>query len=105
MRALMSIDYRWLAREALARSKNEICTDDPDRLPYAALELRKAMEALTYDKAQSYKDEAPADLYKKWQPPKVVNYITEIDEHAFQSSSLSLGVEEKPGKPAKVMKP
>jgi hypothetical protein len=101
----MSTDYRWLAREALARAKSEIGTGNPDRLPYAALELRKAMEALTYDKAQSYKDEVPADLYRTWQPRKVVDYITEIDEHSFQSSSLSLGIEEEPGKPAKVMKP
>lgn len=98
-------DYRWIARQALEHVRNELSTDSPERLPYAALELRYAMEALTYDKAQSYKDEVPADLYRIWQPRKVVEYITEIDDKAYLSSSLSVGVEDEPGKPAKVMQP
>jgi len=59
----MKIDYRELARRAVARARTEIESVDPDRLPYAALELRNAMEAITYSRAESYKDELPLDLY------------------------------------------
>jgi hypothetical protein len=101
----MSTDYRWIARHAVERARNELITGDPDRLPYAALELRYAMEALTYDKAQSYKDEVPPDLYRTWQPRKLVEYITEFDDKAYLSSSLAFGVEDIQGEPAKVMQP
>jgi hypothetical protein len=102
----MKIDYRELARRAVARARTEIESVDPDRLPYAALELRNAMEAITYSRAESYKDELPLDLYRVWQPRDVIKYLTEIDpQGAFATSSLAVGIEETPGEPAKVMRP
>src|SRR5437867_1615135 len=44
-------NFRHLARQSLARAKTELATNDAQRLRYAALELREAMEALTYDRA------------------------------------------------------
>jgi hypothetical protein len=35
----------------------------------------------------------------------VVEYISEIDDKAYLSSSLSFGIEDEPGKPARVMQP
>src|SRR5260370_13914842 len=37
-------------------------------------------------KAQSYREEVPADLYRTWQPRKLVEYVTEIDPSAYLSS-------------------
>lgn len=102
---MKNAEYRWIAREAVARARSEMASGNSDRLPYAALELRYAMEALTYDKARSYQDEIPADVYRIWQPRKVVDYITEIDPSAYVSSSISAGLEEEVGTPAKVMQP
>jgi hypothetical protein len=39
----MSPDFRHSAREALARARAEIAAGDPDRVKYAALELRFAL--------------------------------------------------------------
>jgi hypothetical protein len=47
----MAEDFRQRAREALRRAKNELSSTDPERMRYAALELRFAMEAVTYDRA------------------------------------------------------
>ena len=82
-----------------------MASGDPERLPYAALELRKAMEAATYQRLRSYKEEIPPDVYRTWQPHKVVQYLIEIDWMAsFQSWEVSFRPEDEPGKPAKVMR-
>lgn len=41
-------DYREEARQQLARARAELASGDDERLKYAALELREAMESLTY---------------------------------------------------------
>lgn len=69
----MTIDspnFRQSAREAIVRAKEELATGNLHRLRYAALELRDAMEALTYDRALAFKDEIPPEEYKTWQPRK-----------------------------------
>ena len=43
-------DYRNDARRELASAKDELGSADDERLKYAALELRIAMESLTYDR-------------------------------------------------------
>jgi hypothetical protein len=54
-------DFRLMAREALARAKTELEANSPHRLRYACLELRDAMEALTYDRALAFRDEIPPE--------------------------------------------
>jgi hypothetical protein len=73
---------------------------DPDRLDYAALELRKAMEAIIYDRAQLYKDEVPVEVYRTWQPRKVLAYMAEIDPMlAHNSWEVSFKPDAKLGQP------
>jgi len=50
----MKINFRQKARESLLRAKSELNSQDIMRVYYAALELRMAIEALTYDRAQAY---------------------------------------------------
>ncbi len=101
----MNTNFRNMAREALKRAKLEIASGERDRLPYAALEIRNAMEAVTYDRAESYKNEIPDASYRTWQPRKLLEYLLEIEPTAVLGSSLTVGVEEEYGKPAKVMQP
>lgn len=89
---LMRMDYRDTARHALARAKTELASGDPDRLVYAALEIRKAMEAVTYGRAKSYEDEIPKVQYRTWQPRKIVEYLTKIDPKAVIGSSVAVGL-------------
>lgn len=49
------MDYRNDARKYLKRCEEELMTGENERLKYAVLELRMAMEALTYDRALAYK--------------------------------------------------
>jgi len=94
------MNYRHDARGFLKQAEDELGTDDDQRLKYAALELRMAMEAITYDRALAYKDEFPQSEYEKWQPRKVMSVLLDIDPMADKNSSLAVGVEEEHGVPA-----
>ena len=97
------MNYRNLAREHLKCAEDELGTNSGQRLKYAALELRMAMEALTYDRALAYKDEFPPNEYETWQPRKVMSVLLDIDPMADKDSSLAIGVEEQYGVPAPKM--
>src|SRR5512133_2970098 len=93
-----NIDYRDKARRALNRSKAELATNDDDRLPYAALELRFAMESITYERAQACKSDLPYREYSTWQPRKVVAVMADIDPSIMRSSTIRIGRQEEPSK-------
>ena len=95
--------YRNDARKNLKRFEKEFGSNDNERLKYAALELRMAMEALTYGRALAYKDELPPKEYATWQPHKLMAVLLEIDPMADQDSSLFIGQEEECGVPPPVM--
>lgn len=99
----MKPNFRHEARQALARATVELCTGEEARLKYAALELRMAMEALTYDRAEAFSAELPPTEYDTWQPKKLLQILLEIDPTADKDSVLSFGVEEDHGIPAPVM--
>jgi hypothetical protein len=94
--AAQNIDYRDRAHRALERAKTELDSNDDERLAYAMLELRFAMEAITYDRAQAFKDELPYEEYSTWQPRKLVAVLAGIDPSIMKSSTLSFGREDKP---------
>lgn len=93
-------DFRNSARQSLKRAESELNSDDPMHFRYAALELRYAMEALTYDRARAYKNEIPPEEYGTWQPRKLMLLLAEINPHAVKSSTISARLEEEYGKPA-----
>lgn len=95
----MRPQYRAEARLALARAKERL---EAGHLRYAALELRLSIEALTYDRAQSYSDELPPT--GKWQPKQVMDALLAIDPYAGSSYTLRIGEEPSPGEPPKAMK-
>jgi len=96
-------DYRNEARRQLQRANDELASSDAQRLKYAALELREAMESLTYDRALAYKDDFPPSEYETWQPKKVMMVLLEIDPNADKDSSLAFGIEPGLGQQPKTM--
>ena len=92
-------DFRSDVRDSLRRARKELDSEVPERLRYAALELRFALEALTYERAQSYAAELPPQEYHTWQPRKLMAVLVEIDPSAFSSGTLFAGLEEEYGKP------
>lgn len=97
-------DYRGEARTLLERARRELDSGDDKRLRYAALELRLAMEAITYDRAHAYRTEIPPQEYETWQPRKVLQLLLEIDPNVDKDSIVRFGLEETPGEPPKEMR-
>ena len=101
----MTQNFRHEARQAISRAKSLLEGDSvkPEHLRYAALDARLAMEALTYERAHSYRQELPESAYDTWQPRKLMQVLLDIDPNADTNSSLSFGLEETYGVPATEM--
>lgn len=95
--------YRSDSRNALERAKCELESGDKDRLAYAALELRMALEALVYDRAAGYRDELSGRDLETWQPRALLKLLLELDPLADKSSTIAFGKEEEYGVPAPEM--
>jgi DNA-directed RNA polymerase subunit RPC12/RpoP len=91
------VDYRHEARKYLKRGEHELTSGDDERLKYAALELRMAMEALTYDRAIAYMEEFPPSEYETWQPRKVMSVLLDIDPTADKDGTYAIGLEKEYG--------
>lgn len=100
----MRVNFRERAREALKRAKTELASGDDARLHYAALELRMAIECVTYERAKSYEKELPENEYDVWQPSKLMSKLLDLDPLADQGGTLSFGLEDEPGVCAKEIK-
>ena len=101
----MIINFRHQAREAIVRAKKMLDAETvpPEHLRYAALDVRMAMEALTYERAHSYRRELPQSAYETWQPRKLMQVLLDIDPNADRDSFLRIGREESFGVPAAEM--
>lgn len=99
----MTISFRQQARDAMSRARTELSAGDETRLKFAALELRMAIEAVTYERAQSYREEIPQSEYRTWQPKKVMQVLVDIEPSADKGSSIAFALEEVPGVAAKEM--
>ncbi|MCF8146250.1 MAG: hypothetical protein K9N21_20270 [Deltaproteobacteria bacterium] len=97
------MNYRGIAREHLKAATEQLEKGTDSNLKYAALELRMAMEAVTYDRAAAFKEEFPTDEYDTWQPKKVMAVLLEIEPLADKDSTIAFGLEEEYGVPAKKM--
>jgi len=86
----MTVNFRQMAHDALARAKAEMASDIDSRLPYAALELRKSMEALIYDRAQDYAEELPPSLHALWQPNKLLDLLIQLEPDLNQNLEFSI---------------
>lgn len=97
------MDYRHIARKAIKQAKYELDSGEEHRLVYASLELRMALEALTYERASLYSSELSGKKLSTWQPRILLNILLEIDPYVDKSANISFGKQEEYGKPAKKM--
>ena len=88
--------YREMARKSLALAKTHLAAGNDIDTEYAALELRKAMEALTYSRALAIQDEIPPEEYKRWAPRKVLEMLQRIDPNIGVPLKLAYAEEESP---------
>ena len=82
-----------MARTALTNAKAKLSTNSEDDLLNAALQLRMAMEALTYERAMIYAEDLGPEQMKTWQPKQLMDRILDVDPQADQAAALSFGVE------------
>ena len=99
----MKPNFRHMARQALKKCDAKMGTGDADDLRDAALQLRMAMEALTYERALTYADELGPAQMKTWQPKRLMDRMLEVDPQADTAATLSFGVEPSYGEAPETM--
>jgi hypothetical protein len=97
------MNYRAAAKQSLERALQEMESTDTNRLRYAALELRMALEALVYERANNYATDASWKKLSKWQPKKLLRLLLEIDPSADKDAIISIGEPGQEGQPASIM--
>ena len=80
------------ARKQRDRAESELASGNDDRLDFAALSLRKAIEYLAYDRLDAYKNEINVEIYDSWQPKKVIERLLEMDNLATTERSLGVAI-------------
>ena len=93
-------DFRSIARTHLADAKRCLAEEGDRHLYYAALEIRKCMEAIIYETAKLYVDDIPEEDYSTWQPARLLAMLIEIDPMADKSGEMRFARED--GKEPKV---
>jgi hypothetical protein len=73
------LEFRARARQHADKAR--VILDNPTDadVPYAALELRKAIEAIAYERMLSYRNDISNEKLKTWQPHKVLDIVAAID--------------------------
>ncbi|WP_441252054.1 hypothetical protein AB8A28_08885 [Tardiphaga sp. 71_E8_N1_1] len=94
------MSYRFLAKEHLKNATALLAACDVSQLPYACLELRKSIEALSYELLNGYLAEASMKIMETWQPDKVMKELVRIDAGAEVNSFLRMKREGPDGEPS-----
>jgi hypothetical protein len=80
-------------REAYAAAKKLLAQGDDASVRYAALELRRCLEAIVYEKLTSYGDLLPEGSMHRWQPPKAFDALVEIEPNAQETFTCAIGAQ------------
>src|SRR5665213_2579866 len=88
------------ARQAYQAARILLDTHDDAQLMYAALELRRCIESVVYQKLQVYGAVLPEDSVYKWQAAQAFDALIEIEPDAEEPFTVAVGLQEAPDKPA-----
>ena len=85
-----------MVKDHLEQALKIIDSGDATRRCFAALELRLAIEKHVYEKLAHFaKRHSEKLLYEKWQPNKALKLLCQLEPHADQSYSMSMGTGER----------
>lgn len=84
--------------QALQRAKTLLLSSDELDLRYAALELRRCIEAVVYEKLLAYQGRFPPEVARKWQPPQAFRALLLMEPDAEQTSVIRYARETEFGK-------
>lgn len=69
-------------------------------LRYAALDLRRCIEAVVYEKVWAYRNRLPEGIADHWQPPKAFAALLEFDPHVDKTSRIGVAPQAEEGVPS-----
>src|ERR1017187_1692533 len=72
------------ASELLGRNDDAV-------LRYVALELRRCIEAVVYEKLVAYGDLIPAEAARTWQPPQAFKALLAVEPDADKTATIAIG--------------
>jgi hypothetical protein len=91
---MTKIDYRSRARAHLNKAEQLLASNCDSDVSYAALELRKTIEAIAYERVQVYQAEFTDTQLRQWQAPKVLAAIAAVDPGIAFIRKLSVKAED-----------
>jgi hypothetical protein len=100
MRLNQNADPTTEKREAYRAADALLAKGDEDSLRYSALEMRRCMEAIVYEKLQAYGILLPEGSVHQWQPPQAFDALIEVEPNAEVSGTIFVAIQSEPTKPA-----
>jgi len=89
-------EYRRSARDH-CESARELLDGSKKSIRYACLELRMAIEALTYSSLKIYLSEVSNSAMKEWTPKRVLEELLVVNPTADQSITVTIGRQDENG--------
>ena len=77
-------------REAWNSARALLGSEDDTRLRHAALELRRCLEAIVYEKLWAYRDRMPAEVARRWQPPQAFKALLLFEPDAHRTKTIRI---------------
>lgn len=87
----------------LERAKELFAAGDPDSLRYCSLELRFCLEILAYEQVELHEKELPEEVFRVWQPKRVIEELLAFDPDVEKDYTVSGGFEGPAGETPKQM--
>ncbi|MES2834095.1 MAG: hypothetical protein V4707_05225 [Pseudomonadota bacterium] len=84
-----SFNYRARARRRLDSARAHLASGEDHQLLYACLEVRLAIESLTYDLVRLYRDDLAPEVLRTWEPHKLFAELLETDPDADAGLTIS----------------
>ena len=75
-----------------------LAKSDDSSLRYAALEVRRCMEAVVYEKLKAYGTLLPEGSVHQWQPPQAFDALIDIEPNAELSGTIAVAIQPGFGK-------
>lgn len=78
-------------KTAFRAAEKRLESNDETSLRYAALELRRCIEAMVYGKLKIYQELLPEDSIHQWQPPQAFAALVAVDPSAEDTFTVAVG--------------
>lgn len=86
-------------QEHFRRASDLLAKGDPASLRYCCLELRFCLEFIAYEAIEIHEKELPEEVFKVWQPKKVIEELLAYDPDVEQDFTLAMGLDGPNGEP------